>query len=131
MVKYSGARTKEALTEWAISAEGTDDLPGPIPVTEKALSGLVKILEDLIGVLNKFPIAAIILIVGGLLIGIMLGAIMCGGSVEYRDRIKYIPQPQSQSQSQANGPPPENVSHPTDVDDNDDAPQDPKTKKTN
>merc|ERR1712244_160992 len=114
MVKYSGARSKEALVEWAQTAEATEDLPGPIPVTEKAISGLVKVLEDLIGVLNKFPVPAIILIVGGLLIGIMLGAIMCGGSVEYRDRPIYIQKPKN------DGPPP--------IDDTD---NDPKTKKDN
>lgn len=110
MVKYSGARSKEALVEWAKSAEATDELPGEIPVTEKAISGLVKVLEDLIGVLNTKPVSAIILIIGGLLIGIMLGAIMCGGSVEYRDRPVYIQAPKtgsdSKSESTANGPPP-------------------------
>lgn len=125
MVKYSGARTKEALVEWAKSAEPTDELPGPVPVSEKAISGLVKILEDLIGVLNKFPIPAIILIVGGLLIGIMLGAIMCGGTVEYRDRPVYVQQAQNQQQqqksqqqqqAQANGPPPIDNDTPKDKD---------------
>ena len=113
MVKYSGARSKEALVEWAKSAEATDELPGEIPVTEKAISGLVKVLEDLIGVLNTKPISAIILILGGLLIGIMLGVIMCGGSVEYRDRPVYIQAPkpgstssESKTESTANGPPP-------------------------
>mmetsp|Transcript_28946 Transcript_28946/g.25568 ORF Transcript_28946/g.25568 Transcript_28946/m.25568 type:complete len:230 (-) Transcript_28946:147-836(-) len=107
MTKYSGARSKDALISWAKSAEATDELPGPVPVTEKAISGLVKVLEDLIGVLNTKPIPAIILIVGGLLIGIMLGAIMCGGSVEYRDRPVYVQQPKGGAQqSTANGPPP-------------------------
>ena len=86
MMKYTGARTKEALVEWAQTAEPTDAIPGPLPITEKALSGVVKVLEDLVGVLNKFPIQAIILVVIGLMIGMMLGAVVCGGSVEYRDR---------------------------------------------
>merc|ERR1712232_609208 len=76
MMKYTGARTKEAMSEWAHTAEPEDDIPGPLPITEVALSGLVKQLEDLVGVLNKFPVPAIILVVVGLLIGIMLGAVM-------------------------------------------------------
>merc|ERR1719266_2884232 len=53
MMKYTGARTKEAMSEWAQTAEPEDDIPGPLPITEVALSGLVKQLEDLVGVLNK------------------------------------------------------------------------------
>merc|ERR1712130_192796 len=107
MLKYSGARTKDALVEWAQSAEPTEDIPGPLPMTEQALSGLVKVLEDLVGVLNKFPVPSIILVLVGILIGIMLGAVMCGGSTEvvYRD-----------AKSQENGDAP---------------PSDPKTKKDN
>merc|ERR1712129_606056 len=86
-MKYAGARTKDALIEWVQSVEPTDEMPGPLPITEQALSGLVKVLEDLIGVLNKFPFPSIILVVVGILIGIMLGAVMCGGStVVYRDQ---------------------------------------------
>eukprot|EP01084_Bolivina_argentea_P072003 130784_1 len=119
MVKYSGSRTKDALAKWAISAEATDALPGPIPITEKALSGLVNVFEDLIGILNKFPISSVLLILFGMVIGIMLGAIMCGGSVEIREKIKYVPQPQVQSDSQPS------------TDAVTDEPADAKTKKQN
>jgi len=131
MVKYSGARSKDALVNWAKSAEATDELPGEIPVTEKAISGLVKVLEDLIGILNTKPISAIILIIGGLLIGIMLGAIMCGGSVEYRDRPVYIQKPKATSASTvtANGPPPINDNDDNDNDNDDSTKQEPKKDK--
>merc|ERR1719266_407908 len=46
MVKYSGARTKDALVEWAKTAEGDDDVPGPVSVTEKVLGIVVQVLED-------------------------------------------------------------------------------------
>ena len=107
-MKYSGARTKEAMSEWAQTTEPTEDIPGPLPMSEKALSGAVKVLEDLVGVLNKFPIPGSILVIIGILIGMMLGGVIFGGTVEYRDRIVNV-------KSQANG----------------NAPVDPKTKKDN
>ena len=139
MQKYSGARSKDALVEWAKSAEASDKIPKPLPVTEKALSGLVQVLEDLVGVLNKFPVPAIILVVMGILIGMLLGAVICGGSVEYRDRPIYVKPSQKESElkefeqkesesSTANGPPPlTNPSDETPVE----TPVDPKTKKDN
>ena len=123
MEKYSGARSKDALIEWARTAEPSDDLPGPMSVADSAVSGMVKIIEDLIGVMNKFPIPCVILVVCGMLTGILLGAICCGcgGTVEYRDRpVQYKKRPVSGAVS-SNGPPP--------TDENEEA--DPKTKKTN
>jgi len=127
MEKYSGARTKEALSEWARTAEPTDDLPGPLSIADTAVSGMVKILEDLFGVINKFPVSAAILSVGGLFVGILFGAVFamccgCGGSVEYRDRIVYKQRDVSGAVS-SNGPPP--------IDDDEEEETDPKTKKTN
>jgi len=114
MVKYSGARTKDAMVEWAKSAEGDAEVPGPVAMTEKVLGSLVQVLEDLVGVLNKFPIPSILLLVAGLLIGMMLGAVMCGGSVEYVERKVYV---ERSADAKANGPPP--------------AAADPTTKKKN
>merc|ERR1712129_645616 len=114
MVKYSGARTKDAMGEWAKSAEGDADVPGPVAMTEKVLGSLVQVLEDLVGVLNKFPIPSILLLVAGLLIGMMLGAVMYGGSVEYVERKVYV---ERSADAKANGPPP--------------AAADPTTKKKN
>ena len=134
MVKYTGARSKEALVEWAKTAEAKDELPGEIPVTEKALSGLVKILEDLIGILNTKPISAVILIIAGFLLGVMLGAILCGGSVEYRDRPVYVQAPKAevaQEETAPNGPPPTTDDGDDEEEEEDSTEQDPQAKKEN
>ena len=122
MSKYSGSRTKEALVEWAKSEEPSDDVPGPMSITDTAVSGLVKVIEDLIGVMNKYPIPCVILVLGGLITGILLGAVCCGcgSTVEYRDRPAQYKKKVAGAVS-SNGPAP--------VDENEEA--DPQTKKTN
>jgi len=103
MVKYSGARDKDSLVAWAKTADGSDAIPGPAGAVDQALGGVVKVLEDLVAVLNKFPVPCIMLILGGMFIGILLGAIMCGGGSS---------QPQYEQQGRPNGTPAETTKDP-------------------
>mmetsp|Transcript_28148 Transcript_28148/g.46317 ORF Transcript_28148/g.46317 Transcript_28148/m.46317 type:complete len:237 (-) Transcript_28148:115-825(-) len=124
MVKYSGQRNKEAMIEYAKSATPSDAIPGPLSMSEQAVGSMVKVFEDLVGVLSTKPIPALMLILCGLFIGLLMGAVCCGGDTKIQ--YKYIPAPSQQNA--ANGPPPLNATDDGEDDENQE-PKDPKTKK--
>mmetsp|Transcript_12939 Transcript_12939/g.16046 ORF Transcript_12939/g.16046 Transcript_12939/m.16046 type:complete len:207 (-) Transcript_12939:185-805(-) len=89
MVKYEGPRSPEALTEWVISAEANEDIPGPPSAMDTVLNNVLGTIENTIEIFESKPVSGIVLLGVGALFGFLIGAIVC--SVPPQPQYQRIP----------------------------------------
>ena len=89
MVKYEGTRSPEALTEWVMSAEANEDIPGPPSAMDSVLNNVLGTIENTIEIFESKPVSGIVLLGVGALFGFLIGAIVC--SVPPQPQYQRIP----------------------------------------
>jgi len=76
---YQGQRTKDAISQWALTVETTDEIPPPPSMIEQLLTMGLSVIEDLITIIIDKPIASGLLVSIGGMIGFLIGLI-CGAN---------------------------------------------------
>jgi protein disulfide-isomerase-like protein len=103
--KHSGQRTKESISEWALTVEPTENIPPPLSAVDNIVSTSLGIVEETLGLISqKTKPACIILMVGaliGFLFGILVSATCCHSSTTNIPRVPVSQQmPHQMNQSQ-------------------------------